>query len=52
MSSRFPRLTHALYGTVILGGSIIAGVDKLDVPDLQNTIAVLMEDGAHQLSPP
>ena len=44
-SQRFPRLTPALYGTLILGGSVIAGVERLDVPDLQNTIAVLMEDG-------
>jgi hypothetical protein len=44
-SQRVPRLTQALYGTLILGGSVIAGVERLDVSDLQNTIAVLMEDG-------
>ena len=43
-SQRLPRLTRALYGTVMLAGSIIAGVDNLDVPDLSNTLAVLTKD--------
>jgi hypothetical protein len=43
-SQRLPRLTRALYGMVMLAGSIIAGVDNLDVPELSNTLAVLTED--------
>ncbi len=43
-SQRLPRLTRALYRTAILVGSIIAGADNLDVPDLSNTLGVLIED--------
>ena len=43
-SQRLHRLTRALYGTVMLAGSIIAGADNFDVPDLSNTLAALMED--------
>jgi hypothetical protein len=44
-SQRFLRLTQALCGTLIVGGSVIAGGERLDVSDLQNTVAALMEDG-------
>ena len=49
-SQRLPRYTHALYGTAILAGSIIAGAGSLDVPDLSNSVAVLMEDGSSALT--
>jgi hypothetical protein len=44
-SQRIPRYTRALYGTVILTGSFVAGAGNLGVPDLSNSIGVLIDEG-------
>jgi hypothetical protein len=45
-SHRVPRYTRALYGTVVLAGSIIAGAGNLGVPDLSSSIGVLIDEGS------